>query len=157
MKPTLYLETTIPSYLTAWPSKVPLRAAHQAITKAWWEKRRHDFVLFSSRLVIEEASVGDAIAAAERTRLISTVVLLEITPEAEHLAKLLTGPGLLPGKASRDAVHVATAAVNGIHFLLTWNCRHLANEEILENVERICRQHGHACPVVCTPETLMGL
>ena len=157
MKPTLYLETTIPSYLTAWPSKVTLRAAHQAITKAWWERRREDFQLFSSRLVVDEVSVGDPIAAAERTRLLSTVVLLEITPDAERLAKLLTGPGLLPDKASRDAVHIATAAVNGIHFLLTWNCRHLANEEILENVMRVCSRQGYACPVVCTPETLMGI
>lgn len=157
MKPTLYLETTIPSYLTAWPSKVPLRAVHQAITKEWWAKRRNDFQLFVSPIVLAESALGDRAAAAERLRLLADVPRLEVTPAAEELARALIGPKAIPPKAERDAFHVAIAAVNRLHFLLTWNCRHLANEDILDEVRERCRAAGFACPVVCTPETLMGL
>jgi hypothetical protein len=157
MKATLYLETTIPSYLTAWPSRNPLRASHQAITKEWWAKRRQHFQIFVSPIVLAESAMGDRAATAERFRLLADLPRLEVTAEAEDLALDLIGPKALPRKAERDAFHVAIAAVHQLHFLLTWNCRHLANEDILQEVRRRCQAAGFNCPVVCTPETLMGL
>lgn len=156
MKATLYLESTIPSYLTAWPSRNPLRASHQAITKEWWAKRRNDFQLFVSPIVLAESAIGDREAAAERLKLLADLPRLEVTTAAEELALDLVAPKALPKRAERDALHLAIAAVHRLHFLLTWNCRHLANEDILAEVRRRCQAAGFICPVVCTPETLMG-
>ena len=107
--------------------------------------------------MLAESASGDREAAAERFRLLADLPRLAVTTEAEDLALKLIGPKVLPKRAERDALHVAIAAVHRLHFLLTWNCRHLANEDILQEVRRRCLAAGFECPVVCTPETLMGL
>jgi hypothetical protein len=112
---------TIPSYLTAWPSRDLIIASHQQITREWWGKRRNKFQLYISQLVVDEASAGDPVAARERLGVIESLSLLDITPEVAELAASILASGKIPRKAATDAAHVAIAAVHGMDFLLTWN------------------------------------
>ena len=156
MKPRIYLETTIPSYLTSRPSRDLVIAGHQQITRDWWEARRQSFQLFISQLVVDEASAGDAGAARERLKVIEAVPLLDITPEVAMLASNILASGRIPRKAAADAAHIAIAAVHGIEFLMTWNCVHIANAALTKALVALCRQQGFECPVICTPEELLG-
>lgn len=156
MKPRLYLETTIPSYLTSRPSRDLIIAGHQQITRDWWDKRRHDFQLYISQLVIDEASAGDPVAARERLKIVQPLSLLDITPGVAELASSILASGKIPHKAATDAAHIAIAAVHGMDFLVTWNCVHIANAVIAKALVSLCREHGYECPVICTPEELFG-
>lgn len=156
MKPKLYLETTIPSYLISWPSRDLIIAGHQQITREWWEKRRDAFQIYISQLVVDEARAGDPGAARERVKAIRDFPVLDITPEVGVLASGILASGIIPRKAGTGAAHIAIAAVPGMDFLVTWNCVHLANAVIAKAVAKICRQHGWECPVICTPEELLG-
>lgn len=157
MKPTLYIETTIPSYLTAWPSRDHVRAAHQGITKEWWRKRRRYFDLHISQLVEDECAEGDSKAADARLASLKRIARLEISERAIALAETIIRRHALPVNASKDALHVAIAADHSIHFLLTWNCTHLNNGEIYPKVRSLCEKHGCVCPVIVTPAELMGV
>ncbi|WP_437906746.1 type II toxin-antitoxin system VapC family toxin [Sorangium sp. So ce327] len=150
MKPRLYLETTIVSYLTARPSRDLVQAAHQQVTREWWASR-DDFTLFISQFVLDEAGAGDGDAAARRLDALRGATLLDITEEAILLASNLVVGGGLPAKARVDALHVAMAAVHGMDFLLTWNCKHIANAATRERIEELCRVDGFEPPVICTP------
>ncbi len=152
---TVYIETTIVSYLTAWPSRDLVRAAHQQITREWWETRRADFALYVSQLVLDEAAAGDAAAAAERLRTLAAIPLLEYRPPTLPLAESLERALQLPAPARGDALHVAVCAANGMEYLLTWNCRHLANAALAPGIEQACRSHGVAGPRIVTPEQLL--
>ena len=157
MNPTLYLETTVPSYLTAWPSRDLIRAGHQQITKEWWEKRRAGFDIYISQFVLDEAAAGDAEAARERLAALQGLPLLDLTDQVVDLAGALKTSLALPEKAVTDAAHIAIAAVHGTHFLLTWNCTHIANAEMFVGIGKACQERGFSCPVNCTPEELMGV
>jgi hypothetical protein len=150
MKPRIYLETKIPSYLTAWPSRDLVRAAHQQITREWWE-RRQDYELFVSQLVIRECE-----AAAARLEALEGLPLLEQGEEAQSLARALLDRVPLPDRATADALHIATAAVHGMDYLLTWNCTHIANAALRGRIEVVCRDAGFEPPAICTPEELPG-
>jgi len=156
MKQKLYLETTIPSYLTSRPSRDLIIAGHQQITREWWEKRRDAFEIYISQLVIDEAGAGDPGAARERMQAIKPFPVLDITPEAGVLASGIVAGGIFPRKAATDAAHIAIAAVHGMDFLLTWNCVHIANALLIKVVASACRLRGFECPVICTPEELLG-
>ncbi|MFO0850565.1 MAG: type II toxin-antitoxin system VapC family toxin [Gemmataceae bacterium] len=153
MKPRVYVETTIPSYLTAWPSRDLVRAAHQQITREWWG-RRAAFELCSSRLVVEECRAGDPTAAAQRLAALAGVPLLELTAGAAVLAAALVRDVPLPERATADALHVAVTATHGVRYLLTWNCAHLANVTLRPQIEAVCRAAGYDPPLICTPEEL---
>jgi predicted nucleic acid-binding protein len=153
MKPTVYIETTIPSYLTAWPSRDLVRAAHQQITREWWG-RRDRFELFTSRLVIQECQAGDAQAAIDRIEAIAEVPLLEQDANIVSLAERLLQEVPLPARAAADALHIATAAIHGMQYLLTWNCTHIANVVLRPQIEAVCRSAGYEAPLICTPEQL---
>ena len=155
MKPKVYLETTIVSYLTALPSRDLITAAHQQITQQWWNTQRTRFDLFVAPPVMQEARVGDPEAAARRLAALHGIPLLALSEEATGLAQALIAPGPLPVNAVVDALHIAIAAVNGVHYLLTWNCTHIANAEIRSDIEDVCRAHGYEPPVLCTPEELL--
>lgn len=155
-KPTVYVETTVVSYLTAWPSRDLVRAAHQQITREWWDTQRGLFDLFASELVIRESSAGDSTAAQQRLQALADVPLLAVTDAATELAAHLVQAGALPKKSTADALHVAIAAVNGIDYLLTWNCRHLANAVMRNTIEAACIERGFRPATICTPEALTG-
>ena len=146
MKSRLYLETTIPSYLTSRPSRDLIIASHQQITREWWEKRRDTFHLYSSQLVVDEASAGDPVAARERLKVVQDLPLLDIPPEVAELASGILASGRVPRKAATDAAHIAiAAAVHGMDFLVAWNCAYIANAAIAKSLALICREH--ACDV----------
>lgn len=155
MKQKLYIETTIISYLTARTSRNPIVAGRQALTREWWEHRRTAFDLVVSELVFDEAAAGDPEAAKRRLDYISGMDSLHISDEAVTLAELLVREGPIPGEYGEDALHIALCAVNGIDFLVTWNCRHLANAFHRRQIESIVEARGYRCPVICTPEEVM--
>ena len=123
MKPRVYLETTIVSYLTARPSRDLVMAANQETTHEWWAGCRENYDLYVSQLVSEEASAGDSEAAQKRIETLQPIARLDITTQATRLTQELVEGIPLPTKATADALHIAVAAVNGLDFLLTWNSR----------------------------------
>lgn len=143
LKPTVYLETSVISYLTAWLSRDIVMAANQQITQDWWDNYRVCYDLYISQSVLQEASAGDSQAAERRLQALATLQILETTPEAVRLARVLIDQTLLPTRAGVDALHIAIAAVSGIDYLLTWNCRHIANAVIRPRVEAVCREQGY--------------
>jgi hypothetical protein len=155
MKPRVYLETTIPSYLTAWLSRDLVMAGHQQTTREWWEARREDFELFVSQFVIDEAGIGDPDAARRRLEVLADVPLLAANEEVYTLAGELMIHLPLPPKAATDSLHIAIAAVNGMDYLITWNCTHIANAELRASIESVCQRCGFKSPVICTPEELL--
>jgi len=155
MKRTVYVETTIPSYLTAWPSRDVVRAGEQQVTRDWWA-RRDRFELVMSELVLEECRAGDPDAAAARLEVLAGQPLLEQGPDVAALADRLVREVPLPTNAVADATHIALAAVHGIELLVTWNCRHIANPVLRPRVEAICRAAGYEPPSICTPAELLG-
>jgi len=156
MRPTVYVETNIISYLAAHPSRDLVTAARQQITHSWWRERRPDFMVFASQVVLDEAAAGDPHAAGRRMQLLEGMPLLDLTPEVADLAAALILRLPLPQRAGADAAHIAVAARHGVNFLLTWNCAHIANAELRPRIERICREQGYSVPVLCTPDELMG-
>lgn len=156
MKKRVYIETSIVSYLTARPTRDLIRMAHQQITLEWWEQYRHEFSLHVSQLVLDEAARGDPDAARRRSTVIRALPLLPLTDEAIALAERLVGSGLIDEKAAMDALHLGVATTHGMDFLLTWNCRHLANARMLTEIGRFVRTMEYELPFVCTPEELMG-
>ena len=155
MKPTVYIETSVVSYLAARPSNDIRAAANQNITADWWDNRRNDFDLYISEFVIAEASRGNEDAAARRMKALEGIIELQVTEDVRDLARSLINNGSLPIKAELDAFHVAVAAVNGINYLLTWNCTHIANAVMRPKIESVCRSHGFEPSVICTPSELL--
>ena len=153
---SVYIETTAISYLAARPSRDLLVAAHQQATHDWWRERRQAFECYVSQVVLDEASAGDPEAAAARMALIGELPVLEATEQAERLTEAIVVDGAIPVRAVRDAAHVAVAAVNDVDYLLTWNCKHLANAQIMRRVSVVCNLQGFSMPLICTPEELMG-
>jgi hypothetical protein len=156
MNQTIYVETTIISYLTAKPSRDLIVAAHQQITQEWWETRRKKFDLFASELVIREAGAGDKMAAQKRLAVLTEIPLIELNEEILSLANNFIIDGPIPENAKEDALHIALATVHGVDYILTWNCRHIANAEMRTAVSNICISKGYQPPIICTPEELMG-
>ena len=155
MKWRVYVETSVISYLTSRLSRDLIVAGHQQLTQDWWANHRHKFELFVSQTVLEESVAGDQEAAQERLNTIEHLPLLEITEGAIALAKDLISLGPLPKKAEVDALHIAIAVTNRVDYLLTWNCKHLANAALRSRIERVCRAHGYDPVVICTPEELL--
>lgn len=155
MAERIYIETTVVSYLTARPNRDVVIAGHQQVTHEWWDTRRTSYELCVSQLVLDEAGAGNAQAAQERLLVLQSMRVLEMTPDALELAKELLGAGALPTKAADDALHIAIAATSAVPFLLTWNCRHLANAVMRPVIDAVCKAKGFAAPIICTPEELM--
>ena len=156
MKPAVYIETTIVSFLTARPSRDPVTSVFIEQTKAWWNQRRMNYELFASDVVLREASQGDVNAARRRKEVLLTLSVIPATPPALKLARSFIEHLAIPPNAADDAVHIAIAAVSELRYLLTWNCRHIANAEIRPKLEALCALAGHRCPIICTPLELMG-
>ena len=157
MKPSVYIETSVVSYLTARPSRDVVVAAYQEITREWWSEARERFDLFASELVVAEAGAGDRDAARARLESIQGIKLLNATTDAEELARALIDLGAVPREAVEDAAHIAIAVTNGIDYLVTWNFRHIANATMRSRIEDVCRGAGFDPPIICTPNELMEL
>jgi len=147
----IYVETSIVGYLTARSASNVVFEARQELTRRWWQQRREGFDLYISQLVLDEAGAGDPAAAADRLCLLEGLPLLGESAEADRLADLLVARHLLPAKATADALHVAMAATAGVDYLLTWNCKHIANADLLPALYETLRAEGFP-PLIVTPE-----
>jgi len=154
---TVYIETSIIGYLTARSSDAVIFLARQQLTQQWWADQRTRFDLVTSQLVIDEVAAGDPAAADERLRLLENVPLLDVEhSDVSILADALIAKHLLPEKAAADARHVAVSTVFGVEYLMTWNCKHIANAETLPRIYRLLREMGYEPPLVVTPEEFSG-
>lgn len=156
MQPKVYIETTIISYLTARPSRDLIVAAHQQLTTEWWTNRLSEFEIFGSEFVFNEAAAGDQTMAAKRLQILADVPILATNQASLDLAKLLIDGNVIPRNYAEDASHVSIATVHGMDYLLTWNCKHIANAQLQRRLVSICQRAGYEPPVICTPEELMG-
>ena len=155
MKPTVYLETSVISYLTARPSRDLIVAAHQQLTLDWWDAVRPRVDCFVSPFVVAEASMGDSAAAQKRIGAIAEFPVLEAGNEVRDLAEKYFGAIVLPDKARVDSLHLAIAVRYGLDYLLSWNCKHIASGRVRKIVAEINEELGIRTPVICTPEELM--
>ena len=155
MRSVAYIETSVVSYLTSRPSRDVVIVARQQVTREWWRTARDRFHLAASELVIQEARQGDPNVARARLMRLEGVTLLDATEEAEQLARELIASRAVPPNAVVDAAHIAIAVTNRVHYLVTWNFRHIANATMRSQIERVCRSDGYEPPIICTPNELM--
>lgn len=155
MRSVAYIETSVVSYLTARPSRDVVMVARQQVTREWWRTAPDRFQLVASELVIREARQGDPNAARDRLMRLESVALLDATEDAEQLARKLIASRAVPPHAAVDAAHIAIAVTNRVHYLVTWNFRHIANAAMRSRIEWTCRSEGYEPPVICTPNELM--
>jgi len=153
---TVYIETSIVSHATARPSRDPATAVLQDQAKRWMDEQRANFNIVTSRLVLDEAALGDPDAAQRRLALLSDIPVLDPNPDVETVAEQLVSRSLIPENARLDASHVATAALAGVQFLLTQNCRHIANASVLPRVYRLLDELGLPGLLIYTPAEFLG-
>ena len=149
--PSVYIETSIVSHATARPSNDPAVRVLQTQARLWWDTQRDIFDLYTSQTVLDEAALGDATAAADRLRLLEDLDLVPVNDEVRRIAGELLARSLMPQKAAVDALHVAAAAVAGVDYLLTQNCRHIANAFVMPRVYAMLDELGVSRPLICTP------
>ena len=153
---SVYIETSIVSYATAWPSRDIQTAAMQQQARDWWSLEGPKFDLVTSQLVINEASAGDPTAASDRLDLLDGLDLVDVGPDAQQLADRIVSAHLMPQKAAADALHVAAAALGGVKYLLTLNCKHIANAHELPRVYELLESEGLGQLLICTPAEFLG-
>ncbi len=153
-KPTIYVETTIVSYLAGRPSRDALLSVHQTLTHELWSKRG-EYALYTSQLVLDEANLGDVDRVAQRRILLNECAFLEITQEDLMTAQALLDAAALPAKARADATHIAIAARHNMSYLLTWNCKHIANPFTLRTIQSVVEARGYSLHYLLTPDLLL--
>jgi len=156
MSETVYIETSIIGYLTARVSNNLILMANVEATREWWDTRRPQFSLYISQTVLDEVARGDAEIASRRLEILLDFPLLEVDEAVQDLAMQFLTKSNLPPKAADDALHIAVATVYGLDYLLTWNCKHIANAQIQKKLAQISFDAGYELPTICTPYELMG-
>jgi len=152
----VYLETSIVSHATAWPSADPATAVLQDHAKRWMDEQRPLYEVLTSQLVIDEAAMGDADAASRRVEMLAGIPVLAANPDADLVADEIVGRSMMPPSARIDALHVATAALADVQYLLTQNCKHIANAHELPRVYRLLEELGLSGMLICTPIEFLG-
>ena len=155
MKPAIYIETSVISYLTARPSRDLIVAAHQQLTVDWWDNVQPRVECFISPFVIQEASRGDQAAAQRRIEAIAGLAVLALNDEIRKLATTYFAAINIPEKAKIDAFHLAVAVWHELDYLLSWNCSHIASGRVRRILGEVNERLGIRTPVICTPEELM--
>ena len=153
---TVYIETSIVSYATARPSRDIETAALQQQARDWWALEGPKFDLVTSQLTLDEAAAGDPTAATDRLKLLEGLPLVDINHDTEALAARLLAEHIIPPKAATDALHVAAAALGGVQYLLTLNCRHIANAHQLIRIYELLDREGLGKMLICTPAEFLG-
>ncbi|MEH2134280.1 MAG: type II toxin-antitoxin system VapC family toxin [Nostoc sp.] len=156
MSETVYIETSIVGYLTARSSNNLILMANLEATREWWDRRRNQFMLYISQVVLDEVAQGDTEIATKRLEIVRDFPLLEVSEAVQNLAAQFLAKSSLPPKAADDALHIAAATVYGLDYLLTWNCKHIANAQIQKKLAQISLDAGYELPTLCTPYELMG-
>jgi hypothetical protein len=153
---TVYIETSIVSHATARPSSDPAIAVLQDQAKRWWDEQRQGFRLVTSQFVLDEAAVGDPDAAARRLEMLAGIPILLPDERVQSIADEIIARSLMPPTAKLDALHVASAAAGGVEYLLTQNCRHIANAHVLPGVYDLLEELGLPRLLICTPAEFLG-
>jgi predicted nucleic acid-binding protein len=153
---SVYIESSIFGYLTARPSRDVVSAARQALTLDWWESCKANFAVFVSEAVLQEISQGDPAAAQLRLQAVHGIPVVSLLNDAVKLAQELLTSSAIPKHSYIDALHIAIATLNGADFLLTWNFKHINNVETKAKIAEVIEQAGWICPVLCSPEDLLG-
>lgn len=151
---SVYLETTVPSYVAAKPSRDLIVAAHQQITREWWQDARERFELFISEAVVAEIRLGDPEASARRLQFVQDLPRLQLNDDVRSLVRLYDEKLGLPTQAKVDVLHIAFAVGHGMDYLLTWNCAHIANGEVIRRLQEVNREIDQVTPIILTPEEL---
>jgi predicted nucleic acid-binding protein len=154
MKPRIYVETSVISYLAARPSADAINATRQHFSYQLWQKREQAQLLVSDA-VIAEVQIGDAETVRNRMVYCNSLALLDVHPQAEALAEHLLCKKAVPAKAFTDAVHIAMAALHEIRFIASWNFRHIVGAVARRNIELALTQEGVYVPVIATPEEIL--
>lgn len=136
------------------PTAAATTVSQQIATRLWWDDDRVRYSLVTSQYVYDESKAGDRVLASERLRHLSGIPLLPLAPLIDELAAEILARAILPASAALDALHIACAAVHRIDFLLTWNCKHIANPVILPRVYRVIDDFALPFPVICTPQDM---
>lgn len=155
-KSSVYLETSVISYLASRPSRDLLVAAHQEVTNRWWEEKSSFFKLFISQSVLQEIRLGDPEQSQKRFMLVESIELLKINEDVLLIARTIKNAKLLPEKAAEDIFHIAISSAHNIDYLLTWNCKHIANIKIQKQLRVLCASIGFNLPYIGTPLELLG-
>jgi hypothetical protein len=155
-KPSVYIETSIVSYLAADPSRHPVTLRNQQLTHEWWNTHRERYALWTSDLVLAEAQAGETSMAERRLAILANIPLLEPHDAAGRLAYDLRKQAPLPAQAVADSLHIALAALHGMSYLLTWDGKHIANPRLHPRISRVCFLWGLPAPSLCTPPEMMG-
>jgi hypothetical protein len=152
----VYIETSIISYLRQRPSGQVIAAARQLLTQRWWEHGRENYYLVTSQYVLDEAALGDPALATDRLHVLDGIPLLELPIDVPQLATEILRRAILPAHAQVDALHIAVAAFHEIEYLLTWNCKHIANAQLIPRIRDLLLELGFPFPIICTPEEMVG-
>ena len=150
------METTIPSYLLAEPSRDVISLGRQEITRTWWKRNQALYTVFISEVVIQEATRADCIEVEKRRAFLQAFPVLDATLEVQELIKLYLEKGVVPPGNAEDAAHLALASIQEMEYLCTWNFKHLANVLALRRLRKLNESQGLFVPQVCTPEELLG-
>ena len=153
---SVYIESSVISYITARPSRDVVTSARQAITIEWWETYRDLFDVFISELVLEEIGTGDLQAASNRLAIVENIPVLVATDSAKELAKALIVENAISASSAEDALHISIAAVQGIDFLLTWNFKHINNANMRDKITQVVNRLNFRSPILCSPEELIN-
>lgn len=154
---TVYLETTIPSYLAAFPSRDLIIAAHQQITHDWWNTARQYFDLYISEPVLDEIRSGDPDAIMRRMDFVAGLPVLKLTDDVRQLVHEYDKRLGLIGRARADLPHFAFAVAYEMDYLVTWNCQHIANGEIIRRLGKANTELQRFTPLIVTPEEILVL
>ncbi len=154
LKPRVYVETSIPSYLTSKPSRDLVVAAQQQITHQWWQTAFENFDLYISEIVIGEIQAGNPKVARRRLKIVDHLAILKSDAETLRLTKFYDGELGLTGRARADLPHFAFAVAYQMDFLATWNCSHIANAIVIRRLHRINKAAGLHVPIILTPSEL---
>jgi predicted nucleic acid-binding protein len=155
MNKRVYIETTIPSfYFDA--RRAPEMLARREWTRRWWDEAGGRYELVTSVAVVEELSRGDFPARAQCLRLLQRLPLVPIEPEATEIVQAYIARKVMPRNPVGDALHLALASLHRCDFLLTWNCRHLANANKFGHIRRVNTLLGLFVPALVTPLEFLG-
>lgn len=152
---SVYIETSVVSFLRENPSASRESVDRQQVTRTWWSRCRQRYALVTSQYVLDEAGMGRADLALERVKLLAGIPLVSLSEQIDDVAAQILARAILPEDAVVDALHIASAAVSRVDFLLTWNCSHIANPMILPRVFRTLDDYGLPFPVICTPKDML--
>ncbi len=151
---SVFIETTIPSYYLDTRSDRRSRDwSHQ--TRLWWDRYRSGYRLVTSEFVIAEFLRAPAAKSAHAGRMFEDAELLRMHPDLERTVRFYIEQKLMPSDAVGDAAHLAMASLHGIDFILTWNCRHLANANKARHMRVLNDRLGLSTPIIATPFELV--